>query len=75
VYASDFGRLSVIPSRWSPAQTVLLLDPEFLSMASYRNFKQEPIAKVGDAERRTILVEYALVCKTPTANAKITGAQ
>ena len=36
----------------------LLLDPEYARLAFFRNFRQYPIAKIGDAESRMIVVEW-----------------
>lgn len=60
VYASDFGDLKVVLDRHLPQERVLLLDPEYARMAFYRNFKQTPLATIGDAETRMIVVEWGV---------------
>jgi len=47
-----------MPSRWLPIDMGLLLDPEYARLAFFRNFRQYPIAKIGDAETRMIVVEW-----------------
>jgi hypothetical protein len=75
VYASDFGRLSVIPSRFCFHQTVYLLDPEYLAMGNYRPFQQTPMAKTGDAEVRMILNEWGVECRNEAAHAAAVGVK
>lgn len=60
VYVSDFGTLSIVPNRFQRARDVLVLDTEYWSIAYLRPFKTVPLAKTGDAEKRMIIVEYAL---------------
>ena len=61
LYASDFGDLKVIPNRFCREQTGYVIDPEFWKVAYLRDFKQEEVAKTGDAIKRALLVEYSLV--------------
>ena len=61
LYASDFGELKVIPNRFSRERTCYVIDPEFWKVAYLRDFKQEEVAKTGDAIKRALLVEYTLV--------------
>lgn len=75
VYASDFGRLKVVPSRWVPLNTVLLLNPEYVAMANYRNFQTQDIAKVGDADTKLILCEWGVEMKNEAAHAAIIGVK
>src|SRR3954470_21212172 len=58
VIATDGGRGTAMPSRWLPIDMGLLLDPEYARLAFFRNFRQYPIAKIGDAETRMIVVEW-----------------
>lgn len=73
VIATDFGRIKVMPSRWIPSDVGFLLDPNFFSVAFFRNFRQFPIAKVGDAETRMIVAEWGLEMKNPMAHALLNG--
>jgi hypothetical protein len=61
LYSSDFGELKVIPSRFCREQTCYVIDPEYWKVAYLRDFKQEEVAKTGDAIKRALLVEYTLV--------------
>src|SRR5574343_76267 len=74
VYVSAFGSHNIRISRYIPSTYVYALDMKTWEVAYLRPFKTIDIAKVGDADRRTILAEYTLVAKSPTANTKATGA-
>ena len=60
LYSSDFGDFKVIPNRFSREQTAYIIDPEFWKVVYLRDFKQEEVAKTGDAIKRALLVEYTL---------------
>lgn len=75
VIATDFGRIKVMPSRWIPTDTSLLLDPNFLAVAFFRNFRQYPLAKTGDAETRMILAEYGVEMRNPLAHILFNGVK
>jgi hypothetical protein len=74
VYVSAYGSHNIRISRYIPSTYVYALDMASWNVAYLRPFQTVEIAKVGDADRRTILAEYTLVAKTPTANTKATGA-
>lgn len=71
VYASDFGDVKVVPSRFTRERTALLLDPEFAKVAFYRNFQQTEIAKIGDADTRMLTAEWGLEVSNEAAHAAI----
>lgn len=71
LYAGDFGTLRVMPSRWIRERTAFLLDPSYVRIAYYRRFRQEPLAKIGDAETRMILAEYGLQVDNEAAHGAI----
>ena len=60
LYSSDFGDFKVIPNRFSREQTAYVIDPVFWKVVYLRDFKQEEVAKTGDAIKRALLVEYTL---------------
>lgn len=72
VYVSPYGSHNIVLSRWCRADVVLGLDMKTWGIAYLRPFQTIEIAKVGDADRRTILAEWTLVAKSPTANFKAT---
>jgi hypothetical protein len=75
VIATDFGRIKVMPSRWIPTDTSLILDPNYLAVAFFRNFRQYPLAKTGDAETRMILAEYGVEMRNPLAHILFNGVK
>lgn len=68
VYISDFGELRIIPNRFSRDRTAHVLDMEYWSVKYLRPFRQWPLAKTGDSEKRQLLVEYALCAKNEAAS-------
>ncbi len=64
VYLSDFGEVRIVPNRFQPERNAYVIDPEYASVAYLRNFRTEVLAKTGDAEKRMIIVEYGLKCRT-----------
>jgi hypothetical protein len=64
-YESDFGRLSVVPNRFTRARDVLILQMEMWAVAfiNGRRMVSIPLAKTGDSDRKQILSEYALVSR------------
>ena len=73
IIATDFGRIKAIPSRWLPKDVGLLLDPRYLAVAFFRNFRQFQIAKKGDAETRVILAEWGIEMRNPMAHVLFNG--
>lgn len=75
VIATDFGRIKVIPSRWVPTDISLLIDPDYVAVAFFRNFRQYPLAKIGDAETRMILAEWGVEMRNPMAHILFNGVK
>lgn len=73
VYVSPYGVHKLVLSRYIMANTAFALQTDTWDVAYLRPFQTVEIAKVGDAERRAIIVEWTLVAKTPVANAKAHG--
>jgi hypothetical protein len=60
VYVSDFGEHRVIPNRFTTERNAYVLTPRLWSVDYLRSFRQHPLSKAGDYERRQLLVEYTL---------------
>ena len=73
VIATDFGRVKVMPNLWMPADVGYILDPDFLAVGYFRNFRQIPIAKIGDAETRLILAEWGIEMRNPLGHIMLNG--
>lgn len=71
IYASDFGELKVLPSRWIRERTAFLLDPNYAAVAYFRNFQRKPISDIGDATTEMIVVEYGLEMRNEAAHGVI----
>lgn len=71
VYVGDFHQLKVVPNRLQRARDVWVLDPSMWEVDFLRPFKQTPLAKTGDSERRMLLVEYTLKAKNELSSGLI----
>ncbi len=71
IYVSDFGEIKVVPSRISRPQTALLIDTEYLGMATLRPFQTYDLGVTGDNHKSTIVFEGCVVCQSEKAHAKI----
>lgn len=65
VYVSDFGEHRVVPNRFSRDRSALVITPRLWSVDYLRGFRQSPLAKTGDAEKRLLLAEYTLRASNP----------
>ncbi len=74
VYMSDFGELTAVPNyvqATANANTVFILNPEYLGIAYLGGFKSEPLAKTGHTEKELVSAEACLVVTSETAQAAI----
>jgi hypothetical protein len=60
VYVSDFGEHRLVPNRFQDATFAYVLTPRLWSCDYLRSFRQHPLSKAGDHERRQLIVEYTL---------------
>jgi len=65
VYVSDYGEHRVVPNRFSRDRSALVITPRMWSVDYLRGFRQFPLAKTGDAEKRELLAEYTLRASNP----------
>jgi hypothetical protein len=71
-YVSDWGVIDVVPNRVmatdaTVASNVLFIDPTKANVGIFDDIKMEEAAKVGDADRNVLVVEYSLVMRTEAA--------
>ena len=71
LYASDFGDIKILPSRWIRTRDAFLVDPRYVKVAYFRNFQRSKIAKIGDADTEMILTEYGLQVDNEAAHGVI----
>lgn len=78
-YRSDFGLIDVMPNRQLAraggvaASTAYLIDLDKVAVGMYRDVFEDKPAKTGDAEKRVLLCEYALIMKNEAAHSCIYG--
>ncbi len=60
VYASDFGDLSIVPSRHIRSRDAYVVDPEYITIGYLQTLKQRDLARTGHAERKLMSVEFGL---------------
>lgn len=75
VYVGDFGRYSIINSRYGRQRDIFLLDPELFSLMTLRPMKGEDLAKTGDSKKRLINTEWTLKCKNEAGSGAIRDLQ
>jgi hypothetical protein len=68
LYLSDFGKLKIVPNRFSRERSCLVIDPEYWSIHYLRPFAVNPINKTGDADRRQLITEYTLCSRNQRAS-------
>ena len=72
VYLSDFGSVSVVPSRFMRSRDAFVLDPEYAAVAYLRPFATNELAKAGDSEKTQILAELTLEMRNEAAHGLVT---
>ena len=68
VYVSDFGELEVVPNRFQRARSAFVLQLDKFALAMLRPFATLELARIGDSERRELVVEYALEARQEKAS-------
>ena len=68
VYVSDFGRCSIIPSRFSRSRDLLVLQKDMWALAELRPTESVELARTGDTSRRQVICEYTLVSRNEAAS-------
>lgn len=71
IYLSDFGKISMVPSRFQREREVFIVDPQYASVGYLRNFQTKELSTTGDSTKRMIIAEYGLKVKTEKSHAII----
>jgi hypothetical protein len=71
VYVSDFGELTVVPSRFVRSRDIFILDPSMVSIAYLQKTKQKDLAETGHSRRKMIWAEYGLQVDSEKAHGVI----
>lgn len=69
VYVSDFQIVDVVPNRFQRERDFWILDTEYWEIVYLDGYKTEEISKIGDAERRHILVDWCVQSSNEAASA------
>lgn len=69
---SPFGEISVVLNRFQSADHVLLVDPEYLEVATLRPFTTTRMAKVSDSEEVMITTELTCAVKHNKGHGMVT---
>ena len=72
-YVSDWGVLAIVPNRVmatdaTVARNILCIDPTMANVGIFDDIQMYEAAKVGDAERRVLVVEYSFVVRNEAAH-------
>lgn len=72
VYIDPLGtELRLVPCRQCPTDVVYMVDPEFVALASLRNWFTKELAKTGDSERKQIIYEGTLEVRNEKAHCAV----
>jgi hypothetical protein len=75
IYETDWGVYKIVPNRHFAANTVFIFDPSMHSLNYLRAFRQYPLAKTGDSEKRQLLCEYTLRVNNEKSGALLRDVQ
>lgn len=75
VYDGDFHTVTVTPDRYSDANSLFLVDPEFVSCNDLRSVFTKDLAINGDSTRKEIVWETTLEMCNPLAHVQIAGLE
>ena len=68
IYVSDFGNVSIVPSRFQRERDAFVVDPEYASIDYLRPMQTIELARTGDAEKRLMLCEWGVRIHTEKAH-------
>jgi len=68
IYVSDFGNVSIVPSRFQRERDAFVIDPEYASIDYLRPMQTMDLAKTGDAQKKLMLCEWGLRVHTEKAH-------
>lgn len=67
-WVTDLGTVDVVANRFQRDKDVFVLNWDLWELAYLDDYKTEEIAKIGDHERRMLIVDYCLVSKNEAGN-------
>lgn len=75
VYVGDFGRYSIINSRYNRARDVFLIQPDMWELLTLRPMKGIELAKTGDSTKRMVNTEWTLKANNEASSGAIRDLQ
>lgn len=75
VYDGDFHTVTVTPDRYSQADSLWLVDPEYVQLSELRSANTKDLAVTGDSMRKEIVWEFTLEVCNPLAHVEIAGLE
>lgn len=75
VYVSDFGQLMLIPHPYGLTRDCLIVDPDYMAVATLDGFKSTPLAKTGDSDKFMLIHEATLVVNNELAHGVVADIQ
>ena len=72
-YGTSFGDFAIVPDQFQADHSVLAFNPQNWKWVTLRPMHTQEIAKIGDNERRQIVMEGTLIHRHTDASAKIVG--
>ena len=71
IYVSDFGQVSIVASRFTPADLVYVINPKDYSVDYLQGIQQKELARTGLSSKRLIWADFTLRANNPKAGAVI----
>ena len=68
IYVSDFGELTIAPSRFVRSRDIFVLDPSMARVKYLQKTKQKDLAETGHSRRKMIYAEYTLCVDSEKAH-------
>ena len=71
LYVSDFGEHALVPDHFTRDRTALVLDYEYLALATLRDMETTELGKTGDSDRIQIIFEGTAEVRNEAASSKV----
>jgi hypothetical protein len=70
---TDFGVLDVLMTKLCPADRMLIMQKNLAGWGTLRDWREEPLAKVGDSTETQVVGEFGFILENERAHAVIKG--
>ena len=72
LYVSNFGEHQIVANRFQRDETALVIDMEYVAIATLRNMEMTELSKTGDSDRSQMITEFCLEVRNEAASGKVT---